>query len=306
MKKILFIALGAIVVCIISAVIIGSGTKSSNPDRHTLSVVASFYPLYYFAQQIGGNKITVYNITPAGAEPHDYEPTPQDIARIEQSSLLVLNGGALEPWGDKITPTLKNKHVFVVVAGKKLFTLHAEENGDAVLDPHIWLDPLLAKEEARSILEAIMRIDPANRQYYTARFDNLANRLDALNQNYAKGLKHCAQNDIITSHAAFGYLAHAYGLSQITIGGITPDEEPSAQKIAQISRFAKTHDVRYIFFERLVNPRLSQTIADEAGAKTMVLDPIEGITDREIQSGINYFTIMQHNLTNLRTALQCT
>ncbi len=133
----------------------------------------------------------------------------------------------------------------------------------------------------------------------------LNQKLDQLDKTYAEGLKTCKQKDIITSHAAFGYLATRYGLNQVAISGISPDEEPSSQQLAEVAKFAKENDVKYIFFESLVSPKLSETIAHEIGAKTLVLDPLEGISDDDIKQGKNYFTVMENNLKNLQKALQC-
>ncbi|MFA5062173.1 MAG: metal ABC transporter substrate-binding protein [Patescibacteria group bacterium] len=257
-------------------------------------VVTSFYPLYFFTTQIAGDKASVYNITPAGAEPHDYEPTTQDVARIEDSKLLIINGGKLEPWGDSMTASLKGSQTTVVVAGN---------NG--VGDPHVWLDPVLAKNEVAAILNGLTVAFPTNADYYKTNAQNLENKLDALDAEYRTGLSSCQKKDFVTAHAAFGYLAKEYGLNQVAISGISPDEEPSPQKLTEVADFVKTNNIKYIFFESLTSPKLSDTIARETGAQTLVLNPLEGLTNAEISQGKNYFTVMTDNLNNLRIALQC-
>ena len=256
--------------------------------KEKISVVTSFYPLYFFTSQIAQEHATVINITPAGAEPHDYEPNTQDIATIEQSDLVILNGAGLEAWGEKIQPSL-------------ILSLN-EKNGK---DPHTWLDPILAKQAVEKITNALVSIDPQNEPSYQMNSTILLGKLDALDASFKQNLSSCKQSTAITSHAAFGYLAARYGFSQISISGISPDDEPSPQKLAEITKLAKTKGVHFIFFETLVSPRLAETIAQEIGAKTLVLDPIEGVTDENAQTGKNYFTIMKDNLTNLRTALEC-
>jgi zinc transport system substrate-binding protein len=270
-----------------------------------LQVTASFYPLYYFAGVIGGSHADVQNITPAGAEPHDFEPTSQDIARIEKGDLLILNGG-LEAWGDKIRSELAGTKERVVIAGEGMLTRQVVEEGRTAQDPHVWLSPQLAKKEVERILDGYRTADPGNRADYEAQTKNLQDRLDLLDAAYRTGLSHCRQTDIVTSHAAFGYLAQAYGLNQVAVAGLSPDAEPSAKDLADIANLAREKHIQYIFFESLVSPKLSQTIADEIGAKTLVLDPIEGLTDEQISQGKTYFTIMQDNLVNLETALECT
>jgi zinc transport system substrate-binding protein len=273
--------------------------------KHGLQVTTSFYPLYFFASQIGGDKVQVKNITPSGAEPHDYEPTAQDIARIETSDILILNGG-VEAWGTKMKENLKGKPVNIVVAGQGLITQQVVEDGQKVQDPHIWLDPQLAKKESLKIAQAFEEKDPENSAYYQANEKSLESKLDALDAQYKAGLNSCKSKDIITSHAAFGYLAKSYNLVQVPIAGLSPDAEPSSQQLADIANFAQKNNVKYIFFESLVSPKLADTIAHEVGAQTLVLDPLEGISEDEIKQGKNYFTVMQSNLKNLQTALQCT
>jgi zinc transport system substrate-binding protein len=270
-----------------------------------MQITTSFYPLYFFASQIGGNKVVVTNITPPGGEPHDYEPTSQDIVNIESGKLLILNGN-VEPWANKIKNTLKNKNTVILETGSGLFTQKVvDENGIYSTDPHIWLSPKLAKVQVNSILNKYIQIDPANKNYYASNANKLLNDLDGLDTEYKTGLTDCKLKDIITSHAAFGYLAADYDLKQVPIAGLSPDSEPSLKQLTEITKFAKSNNVKYIFFESLVSPKLSQTIAREVGAKTLVLNPIEGLTPEETAQGKNYLTIMRENLVNLKLALDC-
>lgn len=295
MKKIVII-LGIILVGVVFFIINISTNEKTKQNPNKLQIVTSFYPMYFFTSQITGDKADVYNVTPASAEPHDYEPTTQDITQIENSNLLVLQGGNLEAWGSKIKEALSNSSARIVTAGDRLFTKQ---------DPHVWLDPVLAKQEAHNITNALISIDRKNATYFQDNEKVLDAKLDALNQEYKQGLSSCQKKDIITSHAAFGYLAARYGLTQVSISGISPDQEPSVKELAQLSDFVKKNSIKYIFFESLVSPKLAQTIATETGAQTLVLDPIEGIPDDQLKQGTNYFTIMKQNLTNLQIALGC-
>lgn len=269
-----------------------------------LSVSTSFYPLYFFSSQIGGDKAIVYNVTPAGAEPHDYEPSTRDTARIEDGDMLVINGG-VETWVNKIEDSLKGSKVKVVVAGQELLTKELSEEGETIKDPHVWLDPQFAKVEVAKITAGYISLDPQNTDYYRANEQQLDSRLDQLDGEYSQGLQNCQSKDVITSHAAFAYLTERYGLNQVAISGVSPDEEPSAKQLADVAAFARENSVKYIFFESLVSPKLSQTIAQEVGAKTLVLDPIEGLSDDDIKQGKDYFSVMRSNLKNLQEALQC-
>jgi zinc transport system substrate-binding protein len=301
MKKLLFVIFVFITV-IAFIFYLNSGVKNNGPVDNRLQVSASFYPLYFFASQIGGDKVNVVNITPAGVEPHDYDPSAQDIAAIESGGMLILNG-SLEAWGDKIKDTLQGSRVLTIIAGRGLFTQKISDQGVSQVDPHVWLDPLKAKQEAHTIADGFIKIDPKNEKYYKNNELLLDAEFDRLDSEYKNGLAQCPQRDIITSHAAFGYLATRYGLTQISIAGLSPDAEPSAQQLADITIFARQHNIEYIFFESLVSPKLSQTIASEVGAYTLVLDPIEGVSDNNIKAGNNYFTIMEDNLKNLQKAL---
>ncbi len=304
----LFTLLALIAVTLVVG-LIGKRYFSSKPTpsknvAQKVEVATSFYPLYFFSSQIGGDKVDVTNITPSGAEPHDYEPTTGDVVKITNSNLLVLNG-AVEAWGDKIRENLAGKNVKIVVAGEGLLTQQLAENGVTATDPHVWLSPQLAKKEVDKISQALIQVDPKDQNYFQTNTSNLEQELDQIDQSYQRGLVNCQQKDIITSHAAFGYLATAYGLNQVPIAGLSPDEEPSPKQLADVANFARAHNVKYIFFESLVSPKLSDTIASEIGAKTLVLDPLEGISDADMNQGKNYFTVMQDNLINLQTTLQC-
>ncbi|HSW97971.1 MAG TPA: zinc ABC transporter substrate-binding protein, partial [Candidatus Saccharimonadales bacterium] len=285
--------------------IVNNKSSVETQNVASLHIVTSFYPMYFFASQIAGDKADVYNVTPASAEPHDYEPTTQDIAQIENSNLLVLNGGKLEAWGDKVKDTLKGSEVNIVTAGEGLADRTIEEEGKTIQDPHIWLDPILAKKEVAKITSALIAVDPKDAAYFQKNEKTLNTKLDMLNQSYKTGLASCQKKDIVTSHAAFGYLGPQYGFNQVAISGVSPDEEPSAQKLAELADFVKKNDIKIIFFESLVSPKLSQTIANETGSQTLVLDPIEGIPDEQLKHGADYFTIMKQNLINLQTALEC-
>ncbi len=283
-----------------------------------LKVTASFYPMAYLAEEIGGDHVTVTNLTPAGAEPHDFEPSARDIARIEDADLLLLNG-TVEVWGERIVSQLGAANVRVLIAAEGLMTLegahdshgeeeHHEEDGHTeeeheALDPHVWLDPVRYGEQAERVAEALIALDPENETAYR---DNLASfmvRIAALDTEYRTQLSQCVTEDIITTHTAFAYLAARYGLHQEAITGLTPEAEPSASQLAEIAEFARANEVTHIFFESAASPALAETIASEVGAQTLVLHPLEGLARGSDQ---DYFSVMRENLANLKVALRCT
>lgn len=282
--------------------------KKATPKKiisNKLQVTASFYPMYFFATQVGGDKVDVYNITPASAEPHDYEPTTQDVVRITQSKLLVLNGGKLEAWGNKIKDQLQGSAVITITAGDGLADKALNEEGKIIQDPHIWLSPVLAKKQVEAIEKGYEKVDPKNASYFQSNAQKLMAQLDQLDTDFRQGLANCLKKDFVTAHAAFGYLAAHYGINQIAISGVSPDEEPSSQKLAEVADLVKKKNIKVIFFESLVSPKLSQTIAQETDAKVMVLDPIEGLTQEDLNAGKNYLTVMRDNLAHLQEALSC-
>lgn len=270
-----------------------------------ITVTTSFYPLYFFTSEITKDRVDVYNITPAGAEPHDYEPTAQDMKRIEDSKLLIMNGGKLEPWGDNVKSLLSGSKTAVVSVGESVATEELVEDGATIRDPHVWLSPKLAKIQVASILASVIVADPINANFYENNANTLLAKLDNLDQKYTMGLNNCQLSSIVTAHAAFGYLAREYSLLQVAISGLSPDTEPSAKELAEVTSYVKKNNIGYIFFETLVSPKLAETIARETGARTLVLNPLEGLSDQEISAGKNYFTEMENNLKNLQTALQC-
>ncbi len=305
MKKFGIVILSLLIVSGIFLALSQMRLSPPNTADKKIQVTASFYPLYFFAHEIGADKADVANLTPAGAEPHDYEPTPQDVARIETSNLLILNGGKLEAWGERIGSTIDTKRLTIITAGADLTTQSMEENGQQIIDPHVWLSPKLAQKEVDRILAGFLVADPTNKDFYRKNATILTHELQDLDTKYQKGLSQCMSTDIVTSHAAFGYLARDYGLHQLPIAGLSPDEEPSSQQLAQVVRFANSHHVTTIFFENRVSPKLSETIATEVGADTAVLEPLEGVSETDMKSGKNYFTIMEDNLSSLRTDLSC-
>lgn len=278
---------------------------NQNSTLEKINIATSFYPLYDFAQNVGGNFVSVTNITPPGSEPHDYEPTPKDIVKIYQSKLLILNGNGVDAWGEKIEQELKDKGIAVLKMSNSLNSLKNSSKGGESYDPHFWLDPENAKKETELIYEELVKIDPSHKQEYNKNAESYLQKLETLNQNYKDGLKQCEQNTIVTSHNAFNYLASRYGLNTLYILGLSPDQEPAPKTIADVAEAVKQKNIQYIFFESLVSPKLAQTIASETGAKTLELNPIEGFTAEEIASGKNYITQMQNNLNNLKVALKC-
>ena len=291
---------------------------NNNQSQVKLSVYASFYPMYDFAVKIGGDKADVVNMVPAGTEPHDWEPTAADVAGLEQAAIFIYNGAGMEHWAEDVLESLQNKDLIAVEASKDIALMegHHEHEGEEEehedeeehegeeFDPHVWLSPVNAKKEMENIKNAFVQADPDNKEYYEANYVKYAADFDALDKEFQDALSVLPKKDIIVSHEAFGYLCAAYGLNQIGIEGLAPDSEPDPARMAEIIEFAKENDVKVIFFEELVSPKVSETIADAIGAQTAVLSPIEGLSDEQQAAGDDYFAVMRKNLEALKAALQ--
>ncbi|MGI5242844.1 metal ABC transporter substrate-binding protein [Dactylosporangium sp. CA-139066] len=261
----------------------------AKPDDGKLRVVAAFYPLQFVAEQVGGDRVAVSNLTRAGAEPHDLELTPSQLAGLEDADLVVYLRG-FQPAVDEAIDLQRRDKTFDVAGVERL--------RDA--DPHVWLDPVRLATIAEKLAERLAAVEPAGAGAVRQRADALVGQLRELDGQYRAGLADCARREVVTSHEAFGYLAARYNLQQVSVTGLNPDEEPGPQQVRDVAKLARERGVTTIFFESLVSPKLSQTVAREIGAKAAVLDPIEGV-----EGGETYFTVMRTNLAALRDALGC-
>ena len=260
--RITFILLGLVVAGAVSAAF--ATTAGMSKSGGETQVVAAFYPLAYAAQQIGGDKLSVSNLTPAGAEPHDLEVSPRDVATVRAADLVLLLGHGFQPQLERASHGSAGKVLMLLdTPGLERFS-----NGD----PHVWLDPLRYALLVKAIGNALHEPAAAGR---------LVARLRALDRKYRSRLAHCARREIVTSHAAFAYLGQRYGLRQIAIEGLNPEGEPAPRELAHVVDLVRQKGVTTVYFETLVSPKLARTVARETGARTAVLDPIEGLTPDE-------------------------
>lgn len=283
-----------------------SSVSSSAAASKTLKVMASFYPVYDFAQKIGGDHVEVTCMVPAGTEPHDWEPSTTDITNLESADVFVYSGAGMEHWVDSVLGSLSNQSLISVEAstGITLRDGYKDEDGDVCTDPHVWLAPENAKVEMENIKNAFVEADPDNAADYEANYEKWSAECDTLDKEFRTGLENVSSHDIVVSHEAFGYLCDAYGLTQLGIEGIEADSEPDPARMAEIQDFVKANKVKVIFSEELVSPKVAQTIADATGAQMKELNPLEGLTDEEIAAGEDYFSVMRSNLDELKAALQ--
>ncbi len=266
------------------------------------------YPLQFVAERVGGDLVTVHSLTPAGAEPHDLELTPKDVAAVEDADLVVYLSDFQPAVDDAIEGASATTFDAADSADLSLtFTPieEGEEHQDEAdsVDPHFWLDPIRLAAVGAALADSLSAQDPANAATYRDNAEELASDLADLDAEFAAALASCADTNLVTSHNAFGYLAARYGLTQRGITGLTPEEEPSAAQLAEIATYVTENDVQTIYFETLVSPAVAETVADETGAKTAVLDPIEGLS--ETSEGDDYLAIMRANLRHLQDGQPC-
>ena len=248
-------------------------------------MVAGFYPLAFAAEEIGGRDVDVTNLTPAGSEPHDIELSVRDVEHVLDADLVLYLGDGFQPALEEAAGETHGKAVDL------LDGLDVEDD-----DPHVWLDPVRYARMVETIGRALGK-EAAGRA--------LAARVRALDAEYRSGLASCARRELVTSHAAFGYLAERYGLEQIAVTGLSPEAEASPRDLERVADLVRERGVTTVFVEPLVSPDLGETIARETGATTAVLDPLEGLTEDELADGDDYFSVMRANLAAIREALGC-
>jgi zinc transport system substrate-binding protein len=251
-------------------------------------VVAAFYPLAYAAEQVGAKDVV--SLTPAGAEPHEFELDARDVERVREASLVVYVGRGFQPAVEEAVAGRDGPSLDV------LDELSLLSDGNGGVDPHVWLDPTRYASIARAIARARGDLPAA---------DGFAERLRALDEEFRTGLERCRSRRLVTSHAAFAYLADRYGLDQVSLLGPAPDAEPGPQELERLVADVQRSGVTTVFAETLVAPDLAETVAREAGVATAVLDPLEGLPASEIDAGADYFSVMRRNLATLRKALGC-
>ncbi|MFE5595500.1 metal ABC transporter substrate-binding protein [Streptomyces sp. NPDC056549] len=291
----------------------GTSDAADKGSDGKLDVVASFYPMQYLAEQIGGDHVAVDTLTKPGVEPHDLELKPKQIGELGEADLILYLKGvqpavdeAIAQAGvkntvDATTLTKLEEHGTEVGhdhAGEEAGHDHASEAG---ADPHVWLDPVKYAEVAKGVGSALQKADPDHAADYEKNTAALVKKLGDLDTEFETGLKNTATKTFITTHSAFGYLAERYGLEQEGITGIDPESEPSPARIKELQDIAEKDKVSTVFFETLASDRTAKTLAGDTGLRTDVLDPLEGITDKS--KGDDYLAVMRSNLAALKTAL---
>lgn len=298
----------------------GSTQDPEQAVEEKLQVVTTFYPMYDFTKQVAQDLADVSVLVPSGTDTHGFEPSAKDVAQIQEADVFVYNSVEMETWVPSILESIDSTDIVIVDASEGIELLdgdhdhgaedhdhdhdHEEEAHSHEVDPHIWLDPVLAQEEVLNIKEGLMKADPENEAVYTENAAAYQTELQELDQEYAAAFENAENRLFVTQHAAFAYLADRYDLEQISIAGLSTDAEPSPAELAEMTEFVKSQNVDYIYFGKTTSSSISETLANETDTELAVLDPIEGITKEDQEAGMDYVTAMRNNLEALKLSIR--
>ncbi len=282
-----------------------------------LKVVATLFPLYDFARQVGREKIEVNLLLPPGVEAHAFEPRPADIKRIQDSDIFLFTNKLMEPWVGGLLKGIDTRSLTIVDTSKGITLLqrsskhgdeeraHADESGNA--DPHIWLDLSNAMRMVDMIASQFIVKDPRDKDFYAKNADEYKKKLEELDKKYKNTLSYCRNRVIVhAGHFAFGYLTKRYGITYVSAyKGFSPDAEPTPRRLVEITKNVRKYGVNYIYYEELAAPRVAEVIANETGCGLLLLHGAHNVTREEMESGVTFISLMEKNLENLKAGLQC-
>lgn len=304
--------------------------EEENSEEDKLTIYTTVYPLTYFTERIGGNLVQVKSIYPAGSNEHTFDPTQKDMMNLADADLFFYIGLGLEGFVDNVKKTLANEQVKLIATSNSVSDedlvqeeTHEEEGTDedehghedevtenhddhdhGDIDPHLWISPTISIKLAKSIQDSLIEQDPANEETYTKNFEALQTELEALHTKFQEMANNVPNKTFFVSHAAFGYLAGAYGLEQVAIAGLNSQDEPSQKELTEIVELAKEKQIKTILFEQNVSSNLAKVIQSEVGAESGILHNLSVLTEEDIQKEETYFTLMEKNLTTLEGALK--
>jgi zinc transport system substrate-binding protein len=308
-----------VIVTLCTALFIAGCKKTDVKPVAGLQVVTTLFPLYDFARTIAGGKAQVTMLLPPGVEPHTFEPKPEDMIRISHAGLFIYTNKYMEPWAEKIISGIDSKTLRVVNAGERVayqagVPEDEHDHGNTVshdhdrkgMDPHIWLDFANAARMVDTILDGFIAADPGNGVLYRQNAEALKTRLASLDQRYRQSLSSCSTRKLLHGgHYTFGYLAGRYGLEYHALSGISSDSEPSAERMVALVREIRSSCAGYLFAEELLSPRLTETLAHEAGVGVLMLHGAHNLSRDDLSRGVTFFDLMDRNLEQLQKGLQC-
>ena len=289
-------------------------TNKEADKKEDLTIVTTFYPIYDFTKGIVGDEGNVKLLIPAGTEPHDFEPSAKERAEISDADVFVYNSSDMEFFVDSLKDSVDSKQTLMIEAAKGIDRLESQEADEHEeseeghdhaheYDPHVWLDPVLAIKEVRTIAGELGEKYPDKKEIFTKNADAYIKKLEALDQKYSEELKNATNRTFVTQHAAFAYLANQYNLEQVAISGVSPDQEPTPSRLAELKEFVKKNNIKVIYFEENASSKVAETLSNETGVKLEVLNPLESLTNEQIKAGENYISVMEKNLEALKESI---
>jgi zinc transport system substrate-binding protein len=308
MKKItaiIVITLVAVILTATAAAIYLTNPGNQPNTNSKLTVLATFYTLYDFAQNVAGDKADVSVLVPETVDVHDFEPTPSDIAKVTSANVLIYNGAGLEPWIKSLIASAGNPDLIVVDTSQNITLLpvqHQFQADNRTVDPHIWLNPIDAKQQVNNILKGLIQADPADSQYFTQNANAYNAKLDELNTEAVNATTNTATTVFVTFHEAFAYFADQYNLTQLPILGPF-EEEPAPSDIQNVITAINQYHLKYVGYESLENPAVSQSISSQTNASLINMNPIEGLTAEQKAAGDDYISLMKQDIANIHLAL---
>ena len=270
-----------------------------------LKVVASFYPLFDFARNVGGDRVTVSVLIPPGVEPHDYEFSPSDAREVSNADAFLYNGAGLEPWVPQLLDGIGNPNLSEIDTSAGVSLVSSQDPDQPGSDPHVWLDPVLAKKQVEAIRDAFIRKDPSGKATYESNAAAYLSKLDALDAAFRAGLAHCQKRDIFITHATLAYFCREYKCTQYPIEGVNAEAEPLPADLAAFINKAKADNVTTVFVEPQFDSRAAQTIASEINGTIAVFNSVHGLTAQQQAAGAGYISLMNENVQTLKNALGC-
>ena len=312
-QKLFVIATTVIVLTAVFATAFYSLQNKTENDK--LKVVATFYPLAFFAQQIGGEQVTVKQLIPDNTEVHNWQPSFGDILALDEADVIIYNGASLDHWfEDDILPTIDSSNKIIIETTEGVNLLETEQENDehdqdheyeGLYDPHTWISPFIAKQQAQNIYESLVQKDPNNLDYYTERWQNLKTQFEELDNNYLSGLSTKSKEEIFVTHSAFGYLADRYSFEQHGVIGISADEQPSASTYAILVEMMMEHETYVVYVDPVYADESAQTLRNElerlSGQDVQILKFYFMLGDMD---GLDYFGQQEKNLENLKIGLE--
>lgn len=290
-------------------------TSQDTSKKDELTVVTTFYPMYDFTKEVVGDEGNVKLLIPAGTEPHDFEPSAKEQAEISDADVFVYNSSDMEFFVDSLKDSVDTDKTLMIEAAKGINRLDTKEEeheheGETSYshsheyDPHVWLDPVLAIKEVQTIASDLGKKYPDKKETFDKNAAAYIKKLETLDQKYNDELKGAANRTFVTQHAAFAYLANQYGLTQAAISGVSPDQEPTPSRLAELKDFVKKENIKVIYFEENASSKVAETLSSETGVKLEVLNPLESLTNEQIKAGENYISVMEKNLDALKESIK--